>query len=107
MDVLRENAPIVWGDVLHVSLIRRSFADGYIEEQDKIGGVYSREEVFEQLFAGFCGPESPMWHHVPQKEIIRVLYTTTLRRDIFQFERDFDKDGEWVLSNINGLLVDS
>ena len=105
MDALRENIPIVLGTVQNVTLSNHLLADGYVEEQCKIGGLYSKEEVFEQLIAGFCGPESPMWHRVPQKEVIDVRYTTTCQRDdVLQFERDFDKDGEWVLANINGVV---
>ena len=106
MDALRDNAPIVFGTVKQVSLVNHSIVNGYIEEQDKIGGMYSKEEIVEQIIAGLCGPESPMWHYKPQKEVIDVLYTTTHRRDVFRFERDIDKDGDWVLSNINDIIAD-
>lgn len=106
MDALREVSPIVLGTIRSVALVSRSLADGYVEERRKIGGLYSAEEVLEQLIAGFCGPESPMWHHVPQKEVIDVRYVTTCQRDdVLQFERDFDKDGEWVLANINDIIA--
>lgn len=106
MESVREDPPLVVGAVQEVSLLHRSFSYGYTEAQDKIGGFYSREEVIEQLIAGFCGPESPMWHYIPQRERMEVLYTTNERVDLLQFERDVDKDGDWVLSDINGMVSD-
>ena len=96
---------ILMDKVLHVQILDRTVTLGYTEEQWKIGGYYSKEEAIEQLIAGMCGPESPMWSYLPRKETMNVLYTTNERTDLLSFERNMENDGDWVISNLNKVLV--
>ena len=97
--------PILTDKVIHVQILDKTITLGYTEEQWKIGGYYSKEEAIEQLIAGMCGPESPMWSYLPRKETMYVLYTTTSRTDLISFERNMENDGDWVISNLNQVLV--
>lgn len=98
----REIVPI--GEIQSITLVNKRVVHEYTEYQDKYAGYYSSREIIEQLIAGFCGPESPLWIKIPRKEQMRVLYTTNTRMDVIDFERDMETDGDWVICNINKII---
>ena len=87
-----------------VYLIEDEILHRYTEDNSKYFGLYSVNEIFDQLVAGMCGPESPLWLKVPRQHLVSVVYDTNHGFHSITFCRNLDIDGDWLVYDINNTI---
>ena len=89
-----------------VKILDNWIEDTTINSNNKILGFFCRNEVVHHLVAGAIGPEHrDIWDQRGYKQIVRVVYKSPHRMDIWDWERDIMmSDQDWHVSNINEII---
>ena len=76
---------------------------GFVYSNNKLFGVYNKEEFVHEISAGMLGPEiSKIWDQIPIKQNLLVSVETNVYNDIIHLERDLMlNSSEWIISDIN------
>lgn len=94
-------------DNLKVNVLGSWIETGIAKSNDKILGLWNKEQLRHELFAGGIGPEVRIiWDQMPVRQRVRVLYILKDRIDVWDWERCLMVHGSnWNVCNINKIIV--
>ena len=93
-------------DVKEVNILSNNIKYEFFTCNMKYLGYYNKKEIYDELTAGFIGPEiQHLWDKKPEKQVITVSYKSKDYYDIIEWERDLSlEDPLWQVSNINYII---
>ena len=93
-------------DNVNVTILDNWIDDTSVNANNKILGFFCSNEIIHYLVAGAIGPEHrDIWDQKGYKQIVRVVYDSGNRIDIWDWERDIMiPDQYWHVSNINEII---
>ena len=76
---------------------------GFVSSNNKLFGLFNKEEIIHELSVGMIGPEiSSIWDQRPIKQILIISIDSEKDKSVMTLERDLMlTDKKWILSDIN------
>ena len=86
-----------------VEIIDRYKSYGFVSSNNKLFGLFNKEEIIHELSVGMIGPEiSSVWDQRPIKQILIISIDSDKDKSVMTLERDLMlTDRKWILSDIN------
>jgi len=93
-------------NIIDVILLENTFKNEFIQTNNIRFSNY-KEHLWNNLLAGFIGPENKLfWDNIQTKQILKVLYISDQYYDILDWERDVTfPNQKWQLGNINNIII--
>ena len=94
-------------NIINIKILDSWFEFGLTKSNNKILGLYNKQEIIHELLAGGLGPEvRKFWDQQGIKQKINVLYESDDYIDVLEWERNMMiPDQDWQVSNINQILI--
>lgn len=79
---------------------------GFVSSNNKLFGLFNKEEIIHELSVGMIGPEiSSIWDQKPIKQILIISIDSDKDKSVMTLERDMMlTDRKWILSDIDYLI---
>lgn len=93
-------------EIIDVKILDTWVEEGIVYSNEKILGLWNSNEFKDEFINGIVGPEmSDMWFPKKYKQIVKVLFISRNRKDVWLFEKCLIENSNWNITNINEIII--